>query len=146
MKKSCILKNAFYGGCLGLILSGLGIIVYRIVSEGFTEEVTEDILGYIGTFLIFAFWFAIFSIVFYKKGYEVNKMPIEQRKKLLKKSRLYIIIVEFLTVIIGTVLIIIKVPIEIPILIFAMSISLLIWLLGAHLGYLNLKAKTDDRE
>lgn len=109
MKEALIL-----GGCLGIIISALGMII-----------------------------FGFLSFLFHKKGYEENKMSIEKRETLLKKSRLYIIIIEILIVITGFFLIIIKASLEIYVFVFAVGIALLVWLLETHYGYLKLKKEMD---
>lgn len=139
MKKSQVIRDAILGGCLGVILFEISRYIYQIVTQGFTQEIIQNIKENIGIFAIFAFWFAIFSIIFRKKFDEAKKTSIEKRKKILKKARYYIIIAGFCTCILGLVSLLFKSPTEISILIFANSFALLIWLIGAHIGYIHLK-------
>lgn len=139
MKKTNVIRDAVLGGCLGIILFEISRYIYKIITQGFNQEIIQNILENVGIFLIFAFWFGLFSIIFHKKFDQSKQLSNEKREKILKKSQYYIIIAGFITIILGIISLLLKAPTEISILIFANSFALLIWLIGIHIGYINLK-------
>ena len=144
--KNNILRDAILGGFFGLILTKLGEYVYLLSTVGITSEMLEEIMGYLIIYLVFAFWFGLFSVIYHKKNNDSESMKPEEREKVLKKSRIYLIIVEFLSIIFAITSFEFKAPIQFTILIIAISLSILVWLVGAHLGYLDLKNRNKDKK
>lgn len=144
MKKSNVVRDAILGGCLGLILFEIGMYIYKLITQGFTQEIITDSIEHIGIFLVFSFWFAIFSIVFSKQFDETKQLTLEEKEKTLRKMRYYILIAGFFTTVLGLASIILKSPHEVSIIIFSGSFSLLILFLGTHFGYISSKKQKKD--
>ena len=143
MKKFYIIRNALLGGCMGMAISNVSIFLVTILLEGANKEIVEEFLVQIGLFFNFAFWFAIASYLFYKNEEKSKKMSTEEREKFLKHSRLIIVLVELISIILAVLALIFNAPLAIIVLLVLVCVSILIWLLGSHLAYTNLKSNIE---
>lgn len=145
MKKMYFLKDSLLGGCLGLIITGIAFYIYRIINEGFSQELQQNLIIHVIEFLAFAFWFGLFSVIRHKMNDKKNIEEINrERKENLKGSRKYLIVLLIVTLIGGIVSLILKAQFLITLAIFVISTALLILVLGTHIGYISLKNNIDS--